>query len=393
MATVDPHRNVAADGSIAPRGEGFRLPARFEPHQRTLMSWPCRQDLFGPLMEDARREWAEVARGIARFEPVTVVVDPSQEREAARVIEPEAAGEARPSIHLLPIELDDSWIRDNGPIFVRDDAGRVAAVKFGFDGWNEQFTPYDNDARVPARIARAWDVRLYPAPFVLEGGAFNTDGEGTLLTTEQCLLHNRNLGLSRADNEALLREWLGIDKVIWLPFGLVEDSGPYSTAGHVDDVAQFVAPGVVVAQTAPPENANHARLVENLAVLRAATDAQGRELEIVEIDVLPYAKGVGAWLDSVTGPGAGKLMPAPYVNMVFVEGALLLPRTGVEGEDECYARLGELTRRRVVGLPTELSAFGGGGLGCITQQVPAGAFLPAASPAPPGESEGANGGS
>jgi len=330
------------------------------------MSWPCREDLFGPLMQDARREWAEVARGIARFEPITVVVDPVQEAEARRLLGSD--------VDMLVMPLDDSWIRDNGPIFVLDDEGGVAAVKFVFNGWNEQFTPYDKDAEVPARIAAAWDVRLYEAPFVLEGGAFNTDGQGTLLTTEQCLLHNRNLGLSRADNEALLHEWLGVEKVIWLPFGLVEDSGPFSTSGHVDDVAQFVAPGVVVAQTAPPGNVNHARLKENLEVLKGATDAAGRSLEVVELDFMPYVQGVGAGLSGVTGPGAGKLMPAPCVNMVFVENAVLLPLTGVEGEADAYARLGELVGREPVGLPTELSAFGGGGLGCITQQVPAGVF-------------------
>jgi agmatine deiminase len=318
-------------------------------------------------MEDARREWAEVARGIARFEPVTVVVDPEDETEARRVL----GGD----VELLAIPLDDSWIRDNGPIFVRDADGRVALVQFRFDGWNEHFTPYDKDAAVPARIAAAWDVRCYEAPFVLEGGAFNTDGEGTLLTTEQCLLHNRNLGLSRADNEALLREWLGVEKVVWLPYGLVEDSGPLSTSGHVDDVAQFVAPGVVVAQTCGPDNPNHARLQENLAALRAATDAAGRPLEVVELPLLPYVQGVGAGLDGVTGPGAGILMPAPYVNMVFVEGAVLLPRTGAEGEAEMHRMIGELVGREPVGLPTELSAFGGGGLGCITQQVPAGEFV------------------
>jgi len=317
-------------------------------------------------MDDARAEWAVVARGIARFEPVTVVVDPAQESEARRILGSE--------VDLLITPLDDSWIRDNGPIFVRDDDGLVAAVKFMFNGWNEQFTPYDKDAEVPARIADAWGVRLYEAPFVLEGGAFNTDGQGTLITTEQCLLHNRNLGLSRADNEALLREWLGVDKVIWLPFGLVEDSGPFSTSGHVDDVAQFVAPGVVVAQTAPPANANFGRLQENLEVLKQATDAGGHQLEVIEMSLMPYVQGVGAGLDDVTGPGAGKLMPAPYVNMVFVENAVLLPLTGVDGEADAYARLGELVGREPVGLPTELSAFGGGGLGCITQQVPAGTF-------------------
>jgi agmatine deiminase len=361
-----------------PRADGFTLPARFESHQRTLLSWPCRADLFGPLMDDARKEWAEVARGIARFEPVTVVVDPSQEDEARALLTGAPAGgsDAAPAfpIDLLPIPLDDSWIRDNGPIFVRAADGEVAAVKFGFDGWGEHFTPFDTDAEVPARLAEAWGVRCYEAPFVLEGGAFNTDGQGTLLTTEQCLLYHRNLGLSRRDNEELLKEWLGIEKVIWMPFGLVEDSGPLSTSGHVDDVAQFVAPGVVLAQTCEPDNVNYSRLQENLEVLEAATDAAGRRLEVVESPLLPYVSGVGAGLDGVQGPGAGILMPAPYVNMVFVEGAVLLPLTGADGEAEMHAEIGELVGREPVGLPTELSAFGGGGLGCITQQVPAGPF-------------------
>lgn len=350
-----------------PHGDGLRLPARFVGHTRTLLSWPCRGDSFGSLMQDAREEWAAVARAIARFEPVTVVA------------RPEDAGDARAlcggEVDVLALPLDDSWIRDNGPIFVRDEPGAVAAVGFGFDGWNEQFVPYDADVLVPERIAAAWGARFYQAPFVLEGGAFNTDGEGTLLTTEQCLLHNRNLGMARRDYEEALREWLGIEKVIWLPFGLVEDSGPLSTSGHVDDVAQFIAPGVVLAQTAPPDNPNHARLQENLAVLQQATDAAGRRLDIVEMDLLPYVKGVGAGLD-LRVPGATKLMPAPYVNLVFVNGGVLLPRLDVEGEEAAYARIGELLPgREVVGLPVEMSAFGGGGLGCITQQVPAGELL------------------
>ena len=375
MTQATPTPRAAATST--PLADGFRLPARFTPHQRTLLSWPCREDLFGPLMDDARREWAEVARGIARFEPVTVIVDPAQEAEARRLLGLDGgAADSGPAIDLLPVPLDDSWIRDNGPIFVRDDAGRVAMVHFRFDGWGEHFTPYDKDAQVPAAIAEAWGVRRYEAPFVLEGGAFNTDGEGTLLTTEQCLLHNRNLGCSRGDNESLLKEWLGVEKIIWLPYGLVEDSGPLSTSGHVDDVAQFVAPGVVVAQTCEPDNPNYSRLQENLEALEAATDAAGRRLEVVESPLMPYVSGVGAGLDGVTGPGAGIRMPAPYVNMVFVEGAVLLPLTGVAGEEEMHRELGELVGREPVGLPTELSAFGGGGLGCITQQVPAGPFAP-----------------
>jgi agmatine deiminase len=354
----------AAATTARPRADGFRLPARFASHERTLLSWPCRAEAFGPLLEQAREEWAEVARAIASFEPVTVVARPDAVDEAAALCGPE--------VDVLPLPLDDSWIRDNGPIFLSDREGAVSIVGFGFDGWNKQFTPYDEDALVPARIARHWGARFYQAPFVLEGGAFNSDGEGTLLTTEQCLLHNRNLGMSRRDYEAALREWLGVDTVVWLPFGLVEDSGPLSTSGHVDDVAQFIAPGVVLAQTAPPDNPNHARLLENLEVLKGAADAAGRPLRVVEIGLLPYVSGVGAGLD-VSAPGAGKLMPAPYVNLVFVNGGVLLPHLGAQGEKDVYRLLGDLLPgREVVGLPVEMSAFGGGGLGCITQQVPSG---------------------
>jgi agmatine deiminase len=356
--------NAPVPSTTSPRADGFRLPGRFAMHSRTLLSWPCRGEAFGPLLERARAEWAEVARSIARFEPVTMVSRPDAIDQVHALCGSE--------VDVLGLPLDDSWIRDNGPIFLTDREGSMAIVGFGFDGWNGQYTPYADDALVPARIAQHWSIRFYEAPFVLEGGAFNTDAEGTLVTTEQCLLHNRNLGMSRRDYEEALHQWLGIDKVIWLPFGLAEDSGPLSTSGHVDDVAQFVAPGVVLAQTAPPDNPNHARLLENLEVLETARDAGGRPLRVVEIELLPYVTGVGHDLD-VTAPGAGKIMPAPYVNLVFVNGAVLLPRLDAPGEDDVYRLIGDLLPgREVVGLPVEMSAFGGGGLGCITQHVPAG---------------------
>jgi len=359
-------REVTA--SRAPRADGLRLPARSVVHARTLVSWPCRSAVFGPLMDRAKGEWAEVAGAIARFEPVTVLARPDDADEAQA-----RCGDA---VDVLAVPMNDSWIRDNGPIFVADAGGRVAAVHFGFDGWDREFEPFDLDAAVPRHIAEAWGVRRYEAPFVLEGGAFNTDGEGTILTTEQCLLYRRNYGLTRRQNEELLRDYLGIEKVIWLPYGLVEDSGHLTTNGHVDDVAQFVAPGVVLAQTCGEDNPNFSRLQANLEVLHAATDARGRPLEVVEMPLLPYVEGVGAGLDGVTGPGADHLMPAPYVNLVFVNGGVLLPRLGTEGEEAAYERIASLfPDREVVGLPVEMSAFGGGGLGCITQQVPAGEFL------------------
>jgi agmatine deiminase len=359
--------SAATRAGATPRADGLRLPARSVAHARTLLSWPCRAEVFGPLMEQAKQEWAEVARAIARFEPVTVLARPDEADEARA-----RCGDAE----VLAVPMDDSWIRDNGPIFLADAAGRVAMTHFGFDGWDHEFEPFDRDAAVPRHLAEAWGLRRYEAPFVLEGGAFNTDGEGTILTTEQCLLFRRNYGLARRQNEELLRDWLGVDTVIWLPYGLLEDSGPLTTNGHIDDVAQFVAPGVVLAQTCAEDNPNHHRLEANLEVLRAATDAKGRRLEVVEMPMLPYVEGVGAGLEGVTGPGADHLMPAPYVNFVFVNGGVLVPRLGAEGEEAAHERMRELfPGRELVGLPVEMSAFGGGGLGCITQQVPAGEFL------------------
>ncbi len=320
-----PRPGAAPSVVATPRADGLRLPARWVTHARTLLSWPCRAEVFGPLMDQAKAEWAEVARAIARFEPVTVLARPEDE--------PGARALCDDAVDVLAIPMDDSWIRDNGPIFVAGEDGGVAMVDFGFDGWDREFEPYALDAAVPRRLAEAWGVRRYEAPFVLEGGAFNTDGEGTVLTTEQCLLYRRNYGLTRRQNEELLREWLGVEQVVWLPYGLLEDTGRFTTNGHVDDVAQFVAPGVVLAQTCGADNPNFSRLQANLEVLRAATDAKGRRLEVVEMPLLPYVEGVGAGLEGVTGPGADHLMPAPYVNLVFVNGGVLLPRLGVEGEE------------------------------------------------------------
>lgn len=351
-----------------PRAHGFTVPGRFEEHRGTLLAWPCRRTLFGSLLEAAKAEWAQVVRAIADFEPVTVLARPGDEDEVL--------SRCGGAVDVFVTPMDDSWIRDNGPIFVRDGHGRVAMAHFGFDGWNHEFEPFDRDADVPRRLAEAWGVRRYQAPFVLEGGAFNTDGCGTILTTEQCLLFGRNPGLTRGQNEELLRSWLGARKVIWLPYGLLEDTGRHTTNGHVDDVAQFIGAGRVLAQTCAEDNPNFARLQANLEVLREATDADGRRLEVLEVPVLPYVQGLGSGLQDAQGPGADHLMPAPFVNLVFVNGGVLLPAVDIEGGAEVRERLRVLCPdREIVDLPVELSAFGGGGIGCITQHIPAGEFL------------------
>src|SRR3954471_13765901 len=265
-----------------PRAAGLAMPAEWADHERTLMAWPVRIDLWGDGLAQARRDYATIARAIAEFEPVLMVAPPDSAAEARH--------RCGRGVEVVELPIDDSWIRDSGPIFLTGGAesdGRRAAVDFGFNGWGGKFLPCDRDDALPAALLDHLGVDRFEAPLVLEGGSVTVDGEGTLITTEQCLLNpNRNPSLGRDQIEALLGDYLGVEKVIWLPHGLLEDR---DTDGHVDNVAAFIEPGRVLLQTAPPDDPNHERLAENAALLRAATDARGRSIDLFELDVLPTA--------------------------------------------------------------------------------------------------------
>lgn len=334
-----------------PREDGFRAPAEWEPHRACLMAWPTRTRLpmWGELFEDAQRDYATVAAAIAAFEPVVMVVDPSQEREARRRLPSQ--------VELLPLPIDDSWMRDNGPIFVRDDRGRVALVHFRFNAWGEKFRPYDRDADLPRLLADHLGVRRYVAPFVLEGGSVLVDGEGTLLTTEQCLLHpNRNPHLSREGIEELLRAYLGVDVIVWLSRG---HSADRDTDGHVDGIAQYAGPGVVLLLApADPSDPDHGSGAENLRRLGAARDAAGRRLHVIRVD-----------------PGVANGIP--YLNCYLANGAVIVPVAGGSEDEAAVAQIAEaFPGRELVRVPGRTLVAGGGGPHCITQQVPEGSFVP-----------------
>jgi agmatine deiminase len=324
------------------------MPAEWSAHQATLMAWPTRTraGLWGDLFEAAQRDYAEVARAVASFEPVVMLADPAQAREAR-----DACGTQ--DIEILPVPIDDSWVRDNGPIFVTDGRGSVALVHFGFNSWGERFLPYDRDARVPEAIAAHLGMRRYVAPMVLEGGSFFVDGEGTLLTTEQCLLHpNRNPELSRADIEGLLSDFLGVDRVVWLPFGW---SASRDTDGHVDGVAQYLSPGRVIL-LAPADSADpdHERGQTNARAIASTSDARGRTIDVIAFD-----------------PGARAHIP--YLNVYLVNGGVIAPVLGGPLDEIALAQVREaFPDREVVTVPGEVLHEGGGGPHCITQQVPAG---------------------
>jgi agmatine deiminase len=254
-------------------------------------------------------------------------------------------------VDVVELPIDDSWLRDSGPIFVLDDEGRRAGVHFGFNSWGQKFTPYDADAAVGGLLVDRLGDRRYEAPFVLEGGSVAVDGEGTLLTTEQCLLHpNRNPDMSREEIEQGLRDYLGVEQVVWLGQGLAEDR---DTDGHVDLIAAFIRPGEVLLQSTPPGTPSSERMADNRSRLVAAG------LEVVDFPILPTLE-VG-----------GEEVAVGHLNFYLCNGAAIVPVAGLTTDAEALERIGgAYPDREVVGVPGGVIAFGGGGPHCITQQVP-----------------------
>ena len=332
-----------------PAADGFAMPPEWAPHARCYISWPCREDLWTGYLEKVKTSYADVAKAINRFEPVTMLTPPSDVSEAHIYLDPD--------IEVFEVDLDDSWVRDNGPIFVVSDSGEVALVDFDFNGWGNRYSPYNKDNALPASLAKALGIRYYKAPMVLEGGSFYVDGEGTLLTTESCLLNpNRNPHLSREEIENTLADYLGINKVIWLGRGLHDSV----TDGHIDGVACFVRPGVVMAaSTNDPSDANYPALTENLDRLRSATDAKGRSIEIIEIP-LPKRHEF-----------EGKHICATYINFYAPNGGIVVPVCDDPNDETALDVFREtFPNRKVVGVNTVFIGLGGGSIHCITQQRP-----------------------
>ncbi|MFJ7905690.1 agmatine/peptidylarginine deiminase [Kitasatospora sp. NPDC096204] len=332
----------------------YRMPAEWTEHEGCLMAWPVREDLWGATLAEVKREYAEVARTIAEFEPVTMVAPPGHGEEARALCGAGAAG-----VTVVELPLDDSWFRDSAPIFVLDAEGRRAGVDFRFNAWGGKHHPWDADDRISGLLLEHLDVPAVRSEMILEGGAITVDGEGTLITTEQCLLHpNRNPGMSREEIEAELKQRLGVTKVIWLPYGGLLDT---ETDGHVDGVCAFAAPGKVVVQLpADPEHPDYARMRANRAVLEHSTDAQGRPFEIVDVPQAAFVE-----VD-------GREVEVGYLNYYLANGAVVVPVADHPADEGALAVLaGAYPGRKVVGVRSRVIAWGGGGIHCITQQVPA----------------------
>jgi agmatine deiminase len=346
MDTIDVSTSGPAGTTVA---EGWRMPAEWDAHEACLMAWPTRRELWAGMLAVAEREYAGVANAVADHEPVRMVVAPGTGSRARRLL--------GTGVELIELPLDDSWLRDSGPIFVRDAGGGRAAVDFRFNSWGERFAPWDQDALLGARLLEHLDVPLVASELVLEGGSITVDGEGTLITTEQCLLNpNRNSQLGRDQIEAELRRTLGVGQIIWLPFGHADDA---HTDGHVDGVCAFVRPGVVLVQSCEdPAHPDYARMRANRMVLETARDARGRPLEIIELPLYPYGE-LGGHRTSVS-----------YVNHYVANGAVIVPIASTAMDSAALEIIGgAFPEHEVVPVPARCIAFGGGGVHCITQQM------------------------
>jgi agmatine deiminase len=335
---------------VTPLEAGFRMPAEWESHTRCWMAWPERPDLWGESLPETQRAYARVAAAIASFEPVTMIASPEAVSEAA-----ELCGAGADTV-ALPI--DDAWLRDTGPAFlVREDGARSASA-WHFNAWGGSFPRFAQDATLARRLCDHLGLPLRHAELRLEGGALCVDGEGTILTTESCALHpNRNPGMTRREVERELCHALGGEKVLWLPGELHEGD---CTDGHVDGLACFVRPGLVLMETLTDPSSDRSKVLrENRDALRGATDARGRALEVIEME------------DAWQAENRGDSFCISYINFYLANGGVVMPCYDAPG-DEPARRIIEkaFPTRDVVQVDVRDIAIGGGGIHCITQQQP-----------------------
>jgi agmatine deiminase len=337
---------------MRPADLGFSMPAEWAPHVGCWMAWPKRVEIWREYLEAAREDYVRVAQAIAGFEPVTMLTDPEHVADARM--------RCGPSVSVVSMPLDDSWLRDSGPTVVMDPAGRRAAAAFTFNAWGGKYQPHDQDAALGVRIAALAGIPAYRSTLVVEGGGFLSDGEGTLITAETCVLNpNRNPGWTKTEAETELRAMLGIKKVIWLP-GDVTDT---ETDGHVDGFVAYVKPATVLCEVvADPEDPRYSIMAENRRVLETETDARGRRFDLLPIVEAPRSavpRGQDGYCRS-------------YVNFYIANGAVILPAYGIAEDASALETLRRAYPDREA-VPVALKDLfrGGGGIHCITQQEPA----------------------
>lgn len=324
------------------------MPAEWEPHERCWMQWPDREDFIWVDIGRTQQAFARVAHAVRQFEPVTMVVSP-ESLEAAQA-------KCGSDIDYLVMDLDDSWARDSGPNFVSKGDDLAASI-YHFAAWGGKYRHFRNDAAVGHRIAEHLGIPTFTANVFMEGGGINVDGEGTVLTSESCILNeNRNPGLTKAEAEQILCDSLGGEKVIWVP----GDPAEFETDGHIDGIACFVRPGVVLCEVGSPDDPARCKdLQKNLVALEQAADAAGRELEIITI---------AEARDAVT---TSDRFCRSYINFYIANGGIVFPKYGIAADENAVDTIqSAFPDHEIASVDVNDIAIGGGGIHCITQQQP-----------------------
>lgn len=367
--------------SSTPLNDGFFMPSEYSAHDGCIMIFPERKGSWPHNAEPAVKAFKEIISAIAKDETVCLIVSENTEKKAHEIFEVEE------NVRLFKIPQNDAWARDTAPTFVRN-GDKVRGVNWKFNAWGGDFdglyADYEDDDKLAKAFCSAIDCDMYDAsPFVLEGGSIHSDGEGTVMTTESCLLsRGRNPELSKSEIEKKLCDYLGAKKVLWLPRGIYNDE----TNEHVDNVCAFVAPAKVV--LAWTDNENDPQYPLSKACydsLSGETDAMGRKIEIIKLPIPDYPVLVTE--DDMEGyvfeegedtREIGERLAASYVNFYFSNNSVILPQFGGENSESDKRAVDIISKlcpdRKIVPIKARDIIVGGGNIHCITQQIPKGAL-------------------
>lgn len=354
-----------------PKTDGFRMPAEHEAHDEIWLGWPERTDTWQWGAKPAQKAFVNVANTIADYTQVSVAVSAAQFKNAR--------SQLSPSVRLVEISSNDSWLRDTGPTYVVNDKGQRRAIDWQFNAWgglvDGLYFPWDLDDAVAAKIANIYRDPIYKAPFILEGGSIHSDGEGTVYTTKECLLHpSRNPELSQKEIEEQLKEYLGAEKIIWIENGLYADD---DTNGHVDNLLHVVRPGEVVLSWTDNINDPQYPISEAaLKKLEQEKDARGRTIKVHKLylpEPLTITAEEATGFDSCDGMDRqiGTRLAASYANFLITNKLIIFPKLSLESDLQAQLTLEEIfPDHDVIGVEARNILLGGGNIHCITQQIP-----------------------
>ncbi len=354
-----------------PRQDGFHMPGEHAPQTSVWLAWPTRPDNWREQALPAQAAFAHFMERLSGYVTVKVAVLPEHEAQARAMLPAQ--------VQIFPMAYNDAWMRDIGPTMVVNADGEKRAVNWGFNAWGGEldglYDDWSDDETVATRIAEIEAVQRYDAPLILEGGSIHSDGEGTVYTTEECLLHpSRNPDLTREDIEAHLKDYLNVEKVIWLEHGLFNDE----TNGHIDNLLHVVKPGEVILTVCDdPTDPQYAISQAALSVLAEQTDAKGRPIKVHPIPMpgplyMTADEAAGLKQPDRMAREAGERLGGSYANFLICNGALFYPQLDADKDQIAAEVLQKAFPDYVlVGIPARDILLGGGNLHCITQQMPA----------------------